>query len=90
MVKLNIKNMTVENADALQKELLWEVEAAPQLQLDLSEVQECDLCGLQLLTAAAKQAFRQGKRFSLRNLPEAVEQNLLLTGLDTQMEVDDG
>lgn len=54
---------TIAHAEALKTELLAALNAAPEVRVDLSELEEIDLTGLQLLCAAHHSAQHREKAF---------------------------
>lgn len=53
----------IESADKLQKELFKTLNSTSKLFLDLAEVEDIDLTGIQLILAAQKEADSQKKNF---------------------------
>ena len=58
-------SVTIAQASLFKDALLGALEAADELQVDLSGVSALDLTGLQLLCAAHQSAEQAGKRFQL-------------------------
>ncbi len=73
----------IESADKLQKELLKALNSASTLFLDLSEVEDIDLTGIQLILATQKEADSQKKEFFVKdNVPPAISEYVSGCGID--------
>jgi len=55
----------IEQAVSLKKELLSAFDANQNVHLDISSVQDIDTSAIQIILAAAKEAEKQGKTFSI-------------------------
>ena len=74
-------DITVSRVPELQELLRTHIDAKPMVVASLSQAEEIDLAGVQLLYAARRYAARQDKRFELTGtVPEAVATRLFRTG----------
>jgi anti-anti-sigma factor len=71
----------IQSVEDLRMTLAEHLKQNPVLRLDLSAVQECDACGLQLLYAAARQAGSAGKRFEISGVSESIRNTSTILGL---------
>lgn len=71
--KLNIKVI-----DSFHKELYWELSNDVSTIINLENVEQIDLAGLQLLVAA-KRTYPQ---ITIKSISEEIEETILLCGLD--------
>lgn len=76
--------LTVRNAAALRQSILDALEEGDALSLDLAEGQAVDLCGVQLIEAARRQAQAVGKTLTLARPGEAFRPVLEAAGFLTQ------
>lgn len=73
--------LTVYTVQELRGQMLERLAAASRLDIDLGAVDACDCAGLQLLCAARKSAFGQGKAFEVVNASQAVRDAAEAIGL---------
>lgn len=73
--------VTIYRAAEIKALLVMALAREAALQLDLGEVEEMDLAGVQLLVLAAREALACGKDFSVLSQSEAVSEALTLAGL---------
>lgn len=65
----------IESSKKLQKELLDAFNTSSTVFLDLSEVEDIDLTGIQLIISAKKEADSQKKYFFIKgNIPESISE----------------
>ena len=76
------KPMTIYEIMSIRDEWIDSFENHDCLVLDLSEVTDCDLAGVQLLFSAMKTASDTDKLFSVSSLSKAVSDTLIDAGLD--------
>lgn len=63
----------IETANKLQKELLKALKASEKIFLDISELEDIDLTGIQIILSAKKEADSLGKSFSITGtIPPAI------------------
>ena len=75
----------IESAKNLQKELLKAINSNQTVFLDLSEVEDIDLTGIQLILAAKKEAENQKKEFFIKNsVPQAILEYVSACSIDLQ------
>lgn len=73
----------IESADKLQKELLKALNSTSVLFLDLKELEDIDLTGIQLILAAQKEAQAQKKEFFVKDtVPPAISEYVSGCGID--------
>lgn len=73
----------IESADKLQKELFKALNSTSVLFLDLAEVEDIDLTGIQLILAAQKEAQAQKKEFFVKDsVPPAIYEYVSGCGID--------
>jgi len=74
-------------AAATQREVLLQALAddAPELRLDLSQVEACDSAGVQLLLALERSARERGRPLRITDPSEPVRQALATYGLDERL-----
>ena len=75
--------MTIYNAAESKQELLWKLDGANQIEIDMSGVSELDSAGLQLLILLKHEAGRQGKALRLLAHSLAVLEVFNLVRADT-------
>ena len=75
--------MTIYSAAESKQELLWKLDGANQIEIDLSGVSELDSAGLQLLILLKQEAGRQGKTLRLLAHSLAVLEVFTLLRADT-------
>lgn len=75
--------MSIYNAAESKQELLWKLDGANQIEIDLSGVSELDSAGLQLLILLKHEAVRQGKTLRLLAHSLAVLEVFTLVRADT-------
>lgn len=78
--------LNIYAAAALRQLLLDALNAGSQVEIDLSEVNEMDCAGLQLLVAARREAVRQGKPLRFAGGSRAVLDLLDLCALSTILD----
>jgi anti-anti-sigma factor len=66
--------VTVSQVGELQALLLEALSQAPLVQVDLSQVEEIDVAGIQLLCAAHRLAGKNGRRLEVKNIGARVRQ----------------
>ncbi len=81
MVKLD-GDLTVYEAAAIHDELLECLDAHAGLTLDLTDVNECDVTGVQLLYSAGLAADMEKKSFAIQGATAGVTEMIAQTGLD--------
>ena len=64
-------NLTIYQAADLREKLLAVVEANQEIIIDLHELKDWDVAGLQLLVALRKTAAKSGKNLRLEQAPDA-------------------
>lgn len=73
--------LTIYRAAEIKAQLLTALAREGALQLELGEVEEMDLAGVQLLVLAEREALASGKDFALLSQSDAVREVLTLAGL---------
>lgn len=65
----------IEEAHSLKDELLKAFQNSNGILLDISEVEDIDITGIQVIVAARKEAEKQGKQFYITgNVPESISE----------------
>lgn len=77
-----IKNLTIFHVADLRDKLLKTISAEAKPVLDLRDLQECDVAGLQLLVSLIKTANDAGKELRLNNTPDCFRKTAAAVGLD--------
>ncbi len=68
-------NAGIEQAHALQESLLQAFEKSSDVRLDISEVEDIDITGIQIVISARKEAEKQGKLFYITGkIPPAIQE----------------
>ncbi|MBI5643262.1 MAG: STAS domain-containing protein [Deltaproteobacteria bacterium] len=80
--------MTIYNAPALKKGLLDALAENRDLAMDLSEVNEMDTSGFQLLLLAKKEAVQKSRELTLVNISQAAATVIELYNMRTYFEAD--
>lgn len=79
-------DILVDSAAGNCKLLLDAFESASAVYLDLSEVQDIDVAGLQIIVAAGKEAKKTNKRFYIRDtVPENIVKSFEISGVRLQL-----
>lgn len=72
----------IESSQKLQKELLDAFKSSSAIFLDISELEDIDLTGIQLIISAKKEADSQKKTFFITgNIPEAISEYVSSCGI---------
>ncbi len=74
--------MTVFVAVKLRDKLMACLQESGSLILDLEDVDECDVAGIQLIVSARMYADRTGTHFSVANVSKTVTDTLSQAGID--------
>lgn len=74
-------NLSIYNTADLREKLLAILEADQEIVIDLHELKEWDVAGLQLIVSLQKTADKSGKTFRLQQGPEAFLETLEAMGL---------
>lgn len=74
--------MTVNEASALREEMVGNFDACDGLILDMKNVTECDVAGIQLLCSALLTAKSTGKNFNVAGASMTLRDALARAGLD--------
>lgn len=77
-------NLSIYEVGAVRDELLTGLVAGKSVSIDLEQVEEWDVAGLQLLVATQKTASNTGTFLRFDNLPDQLRAALPLLGLDSQ------
>lgn len=65
----------IEQAHSLRDELIESFKKAPEVRLDISEVEDIDITGIQIVISAKKEADKLGKKFFITGkIPDAIQQ----------------
>lgn len=83
-------NLTVYEAASLKEMLAGALAAADILEVDMTDVKECDTSGLQVLCSMKKTADQKIKKIVLLMIPHAVQDAMNRTGITHQMMAHDG
>lgn len=75
-------NLSIYEAGAIRENLLAGMDAGKSVSIDLQQVEEWDVVGLQLLVAALKTAGNAGVSLQFDNASEQLRADLSLLGLD--------
>lgn len=76
-------DLTIYTAKNLKDQLLADLSAHQELELDLSQVDEIDAAGLQLLVMLKQQANHSGKTLRMTGHSPVVVELMALSGLDS-------
>lgn len=79
--------LSVYEVGALRDELLRYLVENDGLDLDLSNVSECDAAGVQFLVSAQKTFDVAGKKLTLCEVSEAVKETASRTGIDSENQI---
>ena len=81
-IRLNIEgSLSIYEANDLKDELLACLDTGTAVEVELSNVTDCDPAGLQLLVSARKTAQSAQKTLHIRNAPEHVLDLLQIAGI---------
>ena len=83
-------NLTIYEAGRLKELLMESFQGSDVLEIDLSEVKECDTSGLQVLCSAKKTADKEGKKVTLEGISKSVKDTMIITGITYEMIANDG
>lgn len=82
-VRLTIRNdLSIYTAKTLREALLDCLDTPGDLEIDLSEVSDCDAAGLQLLWAVRKSALHRKKSFRIVAAPAAISEVIKTAGMN--------
>jgi len=73
-------NLSIYEAGSLRENFITSLKDVDLLEIDMTEVKECDTSGLQLLCSAKKAADQEDKQILLTGIPKAVEDAMNKTG----------
>lgn len=79
--------LTISQIRKIYQTILDEFNSNEKLSIDLKNVDEIDLSGLQLLVSLKKSCHKQNKEFSIHNLKDELLYSFELSGLDSHLEV---
>jgi len=79
--------LTLAGTPPLRAALLEALNAGDSVVLDLRDVKEIDLCGLQILCSAHRTFIRQDRTLSLANVPQRVRTLAGRAGYDAQRSI---
>jgi anti-anti-sigma factor len=80
-------SFTINQIRTIYQTLLDEFNSSSKLLIDLRNVDEIDLSGLQLLVSLKKSCLEKNKEFYIKNLKEELLYSFELSGLDSYLEV---
>ncbi len=83
-------NLSIYEACALRERVISSLRDAGTLELDLTDIRECDTSGLQILCSAKKTADKKGGRIVITGIPRVVEDAMMKTGITHEMIDHDG
>ncbi|BDC95072.1 MULTISPECIES: STAS domain-containing protein [Treponema] len=64
----------IEQAHMLRDELLGAFEKSSEIRLDISQVEDIDITGIQIIVSARREAEKQGKEFYIKGkIPQAIK-----------------
>jgi anti-sigma B factor antagonist len=78
-------NLSIYEASTLKEKLAGILTDADILEIDISEVMECDTSGLQILCSAKRTADRESKKIGLSLIPKTVQDAMIRTGITHEM-----
>lgn len=72
----------IEQAHAVSKELLSAINSSDDVRLDVSEVEDIDITGIQIIVSARKEADLQKKKFFITGkIPPAIEEFIIASSI---------
>lgn len=72
----------IEQAHSLKDELMQAFEQNSKILLDISQIDDIDITGIQLIIAAHKEAEKLGRQFFvIKNIPKQISDFIALTGV---------
>lgn len=77
-------NFTVFEIADIKKEIIKPLSQETVLELDLSEVEECDTAGIQLLLSLMKSARDKENNISFINISDAIRNTAIGIGIDPE------
>lgn len=83
-------NLSIYEAVAIREKITEALKGGGILEINISDVVECDTSGLQLLCSAKKTADRENKKICLSIAPGAVQDAMTITGITHGMIAHDG
>jgi anti-sigma B factor antagonist len=83
-------NLSIYDAGAVKENLRNSLLDIEVLEINLTEIRECDTTGLQILCSAKKTADKEGKRILLDAISKPVEDTMIKTGIIHEMISHDG
>jgi len=89
LLKLEGK-LSIYDVGGLREKLATSLEDADILDIDMTDVRECDTSGLQVLCSTKKTAGQKGKQIVLTGIPKVVEDVMIKTGITHKMIGHDG
>lgn len=80
--------LSIYEVAAIHKKLLQLLSEKATVNIDLGNVNSCDIAGIQLLLAAIKTGEEKGKRITILKVSEAIQETVRLVGV--QQDILDG
>lgn len=78
-------SMSIYDVAGIHKKILTSFTENTTVNIDLSEVNSCDVAGIQLLLSAIKTGKESGNRIILSDISETIQQTARLVGVQQDM-----
>ena len=78
-------SLSIYEANELKNRLMTSLDDIDTLELDVSNIRECDTAGLQLLCSAKKTAAGMGKKLIITGKSKAIEDVMSRVGMTLEM-----
>ena len=77
--------LTIYEASDIHKELLHSLAENNTINIDLGDVDSCDVAGIQLLISAIKTGEKEEKQITISNIPETFQTTASFAGLQYEI-----
>jgi anti-anti-sigma factor len=79
------ENLSIYNVKEIREKLVASLEDADLLELDLTDVKECDTAGLQIICSAKKSAGCKLKKLVISGISKPVEEAMYKSGITHEL-----
>ena len=80
------KKLTIYEVTEIQKKILALLDSGSHLQMDLSQVTECDTAGIQLLCSILRTARKKGEAITIPAFSSAIQGTARIIGIELAAE----